>query len=87
MRFLTKEFELNRATISKYVNTKNVEETSVYDSSSRNYSYLDPYKDEIIKLYSQTNNMLEVYRKLKSRIDTFKYSTPRRCISKLKKKV
>lgn len=85
MRFLAKKFELNRATISKYVNTKNVEETSVYDSSNRNYGYLNTYKDEIIDLYSQTKNMSEVHRKLKSKIDTLKYSTLRRYILKFEK--
>lgn len=45
-RSIAKEYELDRRTVSKYINIVDVEEASVYNSSNRNYSYLDPYKEK-----------------------------------------
>ncbi len=83
MRGLSKEYDLSRKTISKYVNSINIGETSIYDTSNRSYSYLDTYKNEIIGLYNQSKNISKVYRKLKNSITNLKYSTLRYYISKI----
>lgn len=82
-RSITKEYGLYRKTISKYININDVEQTSIYNSSYRFYSYLDFYKEEIIELYLQTNNISEVYRILKKREIKLTYSTLRYYISKI----
>jgi len=47
IRRIAIEYKLNRKTISKYINSKDIGTISVYDTANRYYSYLDPYKDEI----------------------------------------
>lgn len=84
MRKLAEEYKLDRKTISKYIKSVDIEKISVYDVSNRNFSYLDNYKSEIIKLYNITRNISEVYRKLESKISNLKYSTLRHYISKIK---
>lgn len=85
MRKLAEEYKLDRKTISKYIQSVDIEKVSVYDVSNRNFSYLDNYKSEIIELYNITRNISEVYRKLESKIANLKYSTLRHYISKIKK--
>lgn len=85
IRRLAEEYKLDRKTISKYIQSVDIEKTSIYDTSNRSFSYLDNHKSEIMMLYSKTKNISEVYRKLESKIANLKYSTLRHYISKLKK--
>ncbi len=85
IRKLAEEYKLHRQTISKYIKSVDMEKTSVYDVSNRNFSYLDNYKSEIIGLYNITRNISEVYRKLEGKIANLKYSTLRHYIAKIKK--
>lgn len=82
-RSIAKEYGIDRRTVAKYVNVTDIEEASVYNTSNRNYSYLDPHKDEIIKLYLQTRNVSEVYRRLKERKIILTYSNLKHYISKI----
>ncbi len=83
-RNIASEYGVDRRTVAKYINIVDIEETSVYNSSNRNYSYLDLYKDEIIKLLSNTDNISAVYRKLKEKGVALTYSTLKHFISKIK---
>lgn len=82
-RSIAREYKIDRKTVSKYVNTNNIEEASIYDTSNRNYSYLDKYKDEVMKLYKQTRNVAEVYRILKKKEIELTYSNLSQYISKI----
>ena len=84
-RSIAKEYGIDRRTVAKYVNVTDIEDASVYNTSNRNYSYLDPHKDEIIKLYLQTRNVSEVYRRLKEREIILTYSNLKHYISKIEK--
>jgi len=83
-RNIASEYGVDRRTVAKYINIVDIEETSVYNSSNRNYSYLDLYKDEIIKLLSNTDNISAIYRKLKEKGVALTYSTLKHFISKIK---
>lgn len=83
-RSIAKEYGIDRRTVAKYINVTDVEGSSVYNTSNRNYSYLDSYKDEITKLYSLNQNASEVYRILKGREISLTYSNLKHYISKIK---
>lgn len=61
VREIAKEYRLNRRTVSKYINVVEIEGSSVYNNSNRNYSYLDTYNEKISELYSQTKNISKIY--------------------------
>ena len=82
IRKIAIEYKLNRSTISKYINSKDIEAISVYDTTNRYYSYLDTYRNEIDELYKKTKNISEVYKKLKEAKVSLTYSTLRHYISK-----
>lgn len=82
-RSIAKKYGIDRKTVTKYIRVKDVEQASVYDISNRKYSYFDPYKDEIIKLYLQTKNISEVYRQLKKKEIILTYSNLKHYISKI----
>lgn len=83
IRRIAIEYGLNRSTISKYINSKDIETISVYDTTNRYYSYLDTYRSEIDELYKKTKNISEVYKKLKAANVSLTYSTLRHYISKI----
>lgn len=83
-RSIAKEYEIDRRTVTKYINITDVAGASVYNTTNRSYSYLDPYKDEIMKLYSINQNASEVYRVLKGREISLTYSNLKHYISKIK---
>ena len=82
-RSIAKEYGIDKRTVAKYIKVINVEEASIYNTNNRGYSYLDSYKEEIIKLYSYNHNVSEVYRILKTRGINLTYSNLRYYISKL----
>ena len=84
-RSIAKEYGIDRRTVAKYISVIDIEQASIYNTSNRTYSYLDAYKDEIIKLYLQTKNASEVYRRLKEKKIILTYSALRHYISKIKK--
>lgn len=83
-RSIAREYGIDRRTVAKYINVTDVEGASVYNTINRNYSYLDLYKDEIMKLYSLNQNASEVYRILKGREINLTYSNLKHYISKIK---
>lgn len=83
-RAIAKEYGLSRTTIAKYIKAVDIKEASIYDSGNKRYSYLDPYKDEIEKLYKQEKSILKVYEKLKNKGIQLTYSTLRHYISQIK---
>lgn len=82
-RSIAKEYGIDRRTVAKYINATNIEEASIYNTSNRHYSYLDCYKEEIMKLYSLNRNAYEVYRILKGREISLTYSNLKYYISKI----
>lgn len=82
IRKIAIEYKLNRSTISKYINSKDIEAISVYDTTNRYYSYLDTYRNEIDELYKKTKSISKVHKKLKEAKVSLTYSTLRHYISK-----
>lgn len=64
-RSIAREYGIDRRTVAKYINVTDVEGASVYNTINRNYSYLDSYKDEIMKLYSLNQMLLRSIESLK----------------------
>lgn len=76
-RSITKEYNIDKRTVSKYIKVVNVEKASIYDTSNRGFSYLDSCREEIIALYSSNSNASYVYRILKERGINLTYSNLR----------
>ena len=76
-RSITKEYNIDKRTVSKYINVVNVEKASIYDTSNSGFSYLDSCREEIIALYSSNSNASYVYRILKERGINLTYSNLR----------